>query len=84
MNPGFRSDVTMTEQADNKRRGDSSFYNKAEYITASVKRKLSFSQPSFLFLIKEKKRLPVEIHSRWFSKDVNCRMKYQKWAISIS
>lgn len=65
MNPGFGGYITMTGQPDNKWRRDSSFYNKADYITASIKRKVSFSQPPFLFLIKEKEQLSVETHSEW-------------------
>ncbi len=65
MNPGF---VTMTQQPDNKWRRDLSFYNKAGYITVYVKRKEISFQLSFLFLIKEKEQLSMDMCSEWYQK----------------
>lgn len=82
MNPGFGGYVTVTQQPDNKWRRDLSFYNKAEYITVYVKRKeISFSQLSFLFLIKEKEQLSMEMYSDWTQKMAFLKIWATEWNI---
>lgn len=82
MNPGFGGYVTMTGKPDNKWRRDLSFYNKTEYITVQVKRNISFSYLSFLFLIKEKEQLSMEIHhSEWSQKMVFLKIWTTEWNV---
>lgn len=78
MNPGFWGYITMTGQPDNKWRRDSSFYNKAEYIIAHIKRKVSFL---FLFPIKEKEQLSVETHSEWSQEMAFVKIWTTEWNI---
>lgn len=78
MNPGSGGYITMKGQRDNKWRRDSSFYNKAEYITACIKGKVSF-----LLLIKEKEKLSAETRSAWSQEMAFVKIWTTEWNIKV-